>query len=89
MKVTFTQTGFDDLNYWAENDIKTVKKIIRLINSIKKDPFVGLGKPESLKYDFAGFWSRRINLEHRLIYKVEGSKGQNQKCTIIQCRYHY
>jgi len=88
MKIIFTEIGFEDLHYWSENDVKTVKKLVRLIHSIKKDPFRGLGKPEALKFDYSGFWSRRINQEHRLVYKVEG-EGNNQVCIIIQCRFHY
>jgi toxin YoeB len=71
------------------NDPDVAVKIKELLNDIKRTPFQGLGKPEPLKYDLKGFWSRRITGDHRLVYKVEGTKGRNQKCIIIQCRYHY
>lgn len=66
-----------------------VKKINDLIRSIQLDPFKGLGKPEQLKHGLKGYWSRRIDQEHRLVYKVVGKKGVDQKCVILQCRFHY
>jgi toxin YoeB len=66
-----------------------LQKIKELLNDINKTPFHGLGKPEPLKYDLKGFWSRRISGEHRLVCKVEGKKGENQQCYILQCRFHY
>ena len=89
MEIVFTKAGFEDLNYWSENDLKTLRKLITLINSIRKDPFTRLGKPESLKYDYSSCCSRRINQEHRLIYKIKGTKGVDQTCIILQCRFHY
>ena len=64
-------------------------KIKELIKSIKQNPFRGIGKPEPLKHGLKGYWSRRITGEHRLVYRVSGKKGVDQKCTIIQCRFHY
>ncbi|MDT0651045.1 Txe/YoeB family addiction module toxin [Autumnicola edwardsiae] len=64
-------------------------KIKELIKSIKENPFKGLGKPELLKHGLKGFWSRRITGEHRLVFKVSGKKRFDQRCTIIQCRFHY
>ena len=72
-----------------ENDPEIIEKIKSLLRDIKITPFHGLGKPEPLKYDLQGFWSRRITAEHRLVYKISGEKKRNQKCLIIQCRYHY
>jgi toxin YoeB len=89
MNFEFTENGWDDFQYWIEVDSSMVEKIKELLNDIRKTPFSGIGKPEPLKYDLKGFWSRRINSEHRLVYKVEGKKGSNQKCFIIQCRFHY
>ncbi len=60
-----------------------------LIKSIRQDPFKGIGKPEPLRYDLKGYWSRRITSEHRLVYKVTGTRGVDQKCIILQCRFHY
>ncbi len=89
MIVEFTDIAWQDLSYWLENDIEKVYKIKELITSIKQSFDKGLGKPEPLKHEFHGCWSRRITLEHRLIYKMEGKKGKNQRCIILQCRYHY
>ena len=84
MEVLFAEQGWEDLTYWFEHDRKIAKRIIRLIRDIERDPFEGLGKPEPLKHDLSGFWSRRITDEHRLVYSVE----QNQ-ILIAQARYHY
>lgn len=89
MNTDFSENGWDDFEYWLENDQGTADKIRDLIKAIKKDPFKGIGKPEPLKFGLKGFWSRRITGEHRLIYQISGSKGKDQKCTIIQCRFHY
>jgi toxin YoeB len=89
MIISFTSHGWEDFTYWIENDQKTVHKIKDLLNSIKQNPFCGVGKPEPLKYGLKGYWSRRISGEHRLVYKVIGKKGDNQQCIIIQCRFHY
>jgi toxin YoeB len=85
----FTQHAWEEFEYWIETDTEIVKKIKELLKDIKTTPFQGIGKPEPLKYDLKGYWSRRITGEHRLVYKVEGKKGINQKCFIIQCRFHY
>jgi len=89
MNVEFTETAWNDLMYWLDNDIAILRKISDLIKSIKRTPTKGIGKPERLRYEFKGCWSRRINLEHRIVYKIEGKRGVDQKCIILQCRYHY
>jgi toxin YoeB len=89
MDISFTPNAWEDLEYWISSDPDTLTKIKDLINSIRQDPFRGLGKPEPLKYDLKGYWSRRITGEHRIVYKVNGTKGVDQKCQIIQCRFHY
>lgn len=89
MQFVFTENGWDDFQYWIENDSSTAEKIKDLLNDIRKTPFQGLGKPEPLKYDLKGFWSRRITGEHRLVYGIEGKKGVNQQCVVLQCRFHY
>jgi toxin YoeB len=89
MNTDFTENGWNDFEYWLENDAEITDKIRELIKAIKKDPFKGIGKPEPLKFALKGFWSRRINGEHRLVYQVSGTKSKDQKCTIIQCRFHY
>lgn len=85
MKVTFSSRGWDDYLWWQDTDRKTLKRINELIKSIQRDGNGnGLGKPEPLRGDLQGFWSRRITQEHRLIYAVEGDE-----LLIAQCRYHY
>ena len=89
MKIVFTKNGWDDLTYWIENDIDQIKKIKKLIESIRSEPFKGIGKPEPLRHQYKGYWSRRINQEHRIVYGITGKKNVNQVCTILQCRFHY
>ncbi len=89
MNFEFTPHAWEDFNYWIETDSEVVTKINLLLKDIKKDPFKGIGKPEPLKFGLKGFWSRRISGEHRLVYTISGNKNKDQKCTIIQCRYHY
>lgn len=84
MKLIFLSTGWGDYLYWQVTDKKTLKKINALIKEIQRSPFQGTGKPELLKHDLAGWWSRRIDLEHRLVYRVE-----KDSLFILQCRYHY
>jgi len=84
MRVVFADRGWEDFTYWVSHDRKIAKRLVRLINDIQRQPFVGLGKPEPLKYDLSGFWSRRITEEHRLVYAVEGDE-----LLIAQARYHY
>jgi toxin YoeB len=85
----FTVNGWEDFEYWIDNDPDVSEKIRALLKDISRNPFQGLGKPEPLKFDLKGYWSRRISGEHRLVYKIEGSKGKDQKCIILQCRFHY
>ena len=80
----FDVAAFEDLTWWVENDRSTVMRILKLVIDIQRDPFDGIGKPEPLKYDFGGCWSRRIDQEHRLIYQVTETKIR-----ILACRYHY
>ena len=68
MNIEFTAHGWEDFNYWLENDKEVVKKIKELIKAIIREPFKGIGNPEPLKFGLKGFWSRRINGEHRLVY---------------------
>lgn len=89
MLIEFTKNAWEDFEYWIEIDKEIIVKIKELIKSIKENPFKGLGKPEPLKHGLKGYWSRRITHEHRLVYKVSGKKGVDQKCSIIQCRFHY
>lgn len=84
MKVIFLTPGWEDYLYWQETDKKMLKKINSLIKEIARTPYEGTGKPEPLKHDLSGWWSRRINLEHRLVYRVEADS-----IFILQCKYHY
>jgi toxin YoeB len=89
MDISFTPNGWEEFEYWINNDSDIVARIKDLIKSIRQDPFKGIGKPEPLRYDLKVYWSRRITGEHRIVYKISGTKGVDQKCIIIQCRFHY
>ena len=84
MLATFTKNAWEDYISWQKEDKRIVKKINELIKSIQKTPFDGKGKPEPLKYDLAGLWSRRIDSEHRLVYKY-----RDKHIYIYSSRYHY
>jgi toxin YoeB len=84
MNKLFTDEAWNDYQYWNETDRKQLKKINDLIKEIDRMPFEGIGKPEALKQNLKGFWSRRIDQEHRVIYKVE-----EDKIVYISFRYHY
>lgn len=88
MRICFSPEAWADFTYWTENDCKTVEKIVALIKECRREPFSGLGKPEPLRGELKGFWSRRITQEHRLVYRVTGS-GAAQVLEIAACRYHY
>jgi toxin YoeB len=88
MQTAFTDNAWEDYLYWQANDAATLQKIHDLIKEIKREPFKGTGKPEPLKGNLAGHWSRRITGEHRLVYRVSGAKP-NQVLTIVQVRFHY
>ena len=83
-KIAFLPQAFNDYNDWIKLDKKIHAKIVELIKEIQRDPFVGKGKPEPLKHQLSGLWSRRITEEHRLIYKV-----LENEVVIISCRFHY
>ena len=84
MNISFTPTALEHYQYWKDNDLSKITKIKALIENIKQTPFLGIGKPEPLKGNLAGYWSRRITQEHRLVYKVTANE-----LIIIQCRFHY
>lgn len=88
MITAFTGHGWSDYVYWQEFDPETLRRINDLIKDNRRDPFEGLGKPEPLKGNLAGYWSRRITDEHRLVYRVHGI-SPDQVLTIIQARFHY
>ncbi|ANS88189.1 Txe/YoeB family addiction module toxin (plasmid) [Vibrio scophthalmi] len=82
--LSWTNEAWEDYLYWQTQDKKTLKRINKLIIDAKRSPFEGIGKPEALKENLTGFWSRRIDDTNRLVYAVD-----NQAITIISCRYHY
>lgn len=89
MDIVWAPSSWDDYTRWQKEDPAIAIKINELIGDIRRAPFTGIGKPEPLHGNLSGWWSRRINLEHRLVYRVEGKKGQSQRLLIAQCRYHY
>ncbi len=84
MKLAWNKNAWQDYLYWQKNDKKIFKKINSLIKNTQETPFYGIGKPEALKHELHGRWSRRITNKHRLVYKVE-----KNILVIEQCRYHY
>ena len=84
MILSWAETAWDDYLYWQKTDKTKLKRINKLIKDIKRSPFDGLGDPESLKHNWSGYWSRRIDREHRLVYKVT-----KNTIIIVQSRYHY
>lgn len=84
MKLVFAEKAWEDYLYWQKTDKKILKRVNALIKDLSRDPFEGIGKPEPLKHALSGYWSRRINDEHRIVYKV-----QDDSLLIAQLRYHY
>ncbi len=84
MKITFSKNAWEDYLSWQKDDKKMLRKINDLIKDIQQTPYDGLGKPEPLKFDLAGYWSRRIDQEHRLVYQF-----QDGELLVYSCRYHY
>jgi toxin YoeB len=96
MNLLWTELAWEEYLYWLNTDRKKLERINELIKDIMRSPFQGIGKPEPLKFDLAGKWSRKIDNEHRLVYDVQGKKEKNnnkiidhQILTIYQCKYHY
>ncbi len=84
MKIIFSEAAWEDYLYWQKTDKKMLNRTNELIKTVMRTPFEGIGKPEPLKHGLAGYWSRRINEEHRLVYKTDDGS-----LLIAQCRYHY
>ena len=84
MRLIFSENAWDDYLYWQKTDKKMLKRINTLIKEIQRAPFAGTGKPEPLKYGLSGYWSRRLNREQRIVYKVV-----DDDLLIAQLRYHY
>lgn len=88
MKLKFSTHGWADYLHWQTADARVLRRINQLIEECRRHPFTGSGKPEGLKGNLSGWWSRRITGEHRLVYRVSGT-GADQVLEIAQCRYHY
>ena len=84
MILSWADNAWDDYLYWQKTDKKILKRINTLIKDTQRQPFLGIGEPEPLKHNWTGYWSRRINREHRLVYKIK-----EEQLIIAQCRYHY
>ena len=84
MKICFTPESWRDYLFWQQSDQKILKRINELLKAIQRDPYNGIGKPEALKYELSGCYSRRINHEHRLVYLID-----EDAIVVISCRYHY
>lgn len=82
--ISFHDMAWEDYLFWSQTDHQVLKRMNDLIREIQREPFSGRGKPEPLKHTLAGCWSRRINMEHRLVYRIE-----NGSIIVLQCRYHY
>ena len=84
MKLIFSENAWKDYQYWIKTDKKILKRVNALIQDMQRSPFSGIGKPEPLKHGLSGYWSRRINDEHRIVYRIE-----EDSIFIAQARYHY
>ncbi|MBS9535791.1 Txe/YoeB family addiction module toxin [Mycobacterium sp. M1] len=80
----FDPAAWEDFEFWLASDRKTARRIVRLIAEVQRDPFSGIGKPEPLKGELSGYWSRRIDDEHRLVYRADADEVK-----IVKARYHY
>jgi toxin YoeB len=84
MNLVFTENAWDDYLYWQQHDTRKLARINELLRGITREPYKGIGKPEPLRGNLSGWWSRRIDTEHRLVYRVE-----QEQVILLQCRYHY
>jgi len=84
MILSWAEKAWEDYLYWQATDKKVLKRINKLVKEIKRNPFEGMGDPEPLRHNWSGYWSRRIDREHRIVYKVI-----DENLIIVQCRYHY
>jgi toxin YoeB len=88
VNLQFTAAAWEDYRYWQKQDRAMVERINSLLTDTMRDPFRGIGKPEPLRGDFSGWWSRRITTEHRLVYRCKGT-GDDRRIEVAQCRDHY
>jgi len=87
MNVLFARTAWIQYLYWQKEDVKIQQRINELIKAIQRDPFKGIGKPESLRQNLKGFWSRRITKEHRLVYRIVIDKRNSKRIEILTCQF--
>jgi toxin YoeB len=88
LNVELTAQALEDIAWFAQQEPRQLRRILKLIEAVRREPFDGIGKPEPLRGDLSGWWSRRIDAEHRLVYKVTG-KGSEARLIVAQCRFHY
>jgi len=89
MNVLFTKTAWLQYQEWQQADSKIISRINTLIKNIQRTPFEGVGKPEALRQNFKGYWSRRITSEHRLVYNISEDNNGKRTVNIVACKYHY
>jgi len=89
MNVLFSKTAWEQYLNWQKEDSKIVERIHQLIKDIQINPFKGIGKLEQLRQNLKGYWSRRITSEHRLVYRIVGSKDESKSIEVLTCRFHY
>ena len=89
MNVLFSRTAWEQYKSWQTRDQKVMERIHELIKATQRDPYKGIGKPEPLRQNLKGYWSRRITSEHRLVYRITGVKNEAQRIEILTCEFHY
>ena len=89
MNVLISKTAWEQYLNWQIEDAKIVDRIHELVKAIQREPFKGIGKPEPLRQNLKGFWSRRITIEHRLVYRIVGKAKEATRIEILSCQYHY
>jgi len=89
VNVLFSKTAWEQYKNWKFKDEKIVHRIHELIKAIQRDPYKGIGKPEALRQNLQGYWSRRITSQHRLVYRIIGHKNKGQRIEILTCEFHY
>jgi len=89
MNVLFSKTAWEQYKDWQIRDEKVVERIHELAKATQRDPFKGIGKPEPLRQNLKGYWSRRITSEHRMVYRIVGAKNEAQRIEILTCEFHY
>lgn len=89
MNVLFSKSAWQQYLEWQKEDVKIVHRINELLKGVQRDPFKGIGKPEPLRQNLKGFWSRRISREHRLVYRIVSDKNSKKRIEILTCKFHY